>query len=930
VVFAEAELAAARSQFLNHPYNAAEAELYISAGIPVNAFSRAPAGIFLVTENVGDALRLRSESDVYKATARNIASTLLDHEAKTDLFNYVTPGRNAPQFVRRLDASRVGDPHHYLEIGPSFRNPVYGTGFASLSVGTEVFSLYAAERLARRAVDLLTAGHMDHATGPNDDPQQLVRDRVTARQVSFFRDCGLHEVGDTNNQVLDALFNGDVDSTLEGVAQKLYGVFQTSNTQALAEPRTGDEWQDFIMRRNGSSYAEQAAAETATLAVDNCQKWADSVQTKVADTVAAYVAEEGIPVTLALLNALTEQLGAAANSLEVEKEQQQAGFRTQGQNAVSALKGASAALDRTASEVTAALDSLLGMLRAQSHMKARTIAIKLLNQVEVSVVARLAAQLDQVQTNIATDLAVRGPNSTWALINSWPIGNDVPEHLHPMPNQLLLINHEEFPATFDSLMVGTTNEASPQWAERRAAGEVISGAFKEALMPVTSSQDLVHVTGWTVSGTVDGRSATFDSSAADVAVSFGRNVAAGQAGGRVTPQALLDRAGNWTRTREGEIRNFVDTSLEQYLVPADAPDKGRINVFQAKFASMLQWAQPSLALNSTALTGFHGQNAPAVAWTSISPLPDLQDAEETETMRAALANEGVPANAIASALDGDCSKSQQITAFTRFDMPVDALTTQEVADTVQREWRIGGGLAGYSRLRRTRPLPAAVPLTPDTMRAMSAGWFIGHFFGWIHFPAQLGAQVQAFGTDGAGAEPVRITSRENDQEDTPQPEIHLAFPSPFLGGPAVKSNVLAGVLQSFPLALYDLAYGNDETVRAYEQLAQFGFSLPNLEYPFLNALFQGFRPAGMELREDFFEPTLGQKDRIDLFATALHDQKPKMQMAPAPATMRVDDTLTVDRRWELREVSLDALDRLAKVVDQWAAEAARGSTTDVM
>ena len=216
-------------------------------------------------------------------------------------------------------------------------------------------------------------------------------------------------------------------------------------------------------------------------------------------------------------------------------------------------------------------------------------------------------------------------------------------------------------------------------------------------------------------------------------------------------------------------------------------------------------------------------------------------------------------------------------------------------------------MVGYTTLRRTRPLPAAIPLNPETMKAMVTGWFLAHSLGWLVFPPLEGRAVQALGNAGRETLAIKIVSSEHEDDEDPREAVLYSFPSTFLGGPATMTNLLGGVLQSLPIALLDLATGDEEGIKAYEQLAQFGYSGAGLQYPFLIALLGGYQPKGMPLTADFF--TLADElARLGLMLekiTAVIESQEGIR--PRRMNLSAEATLTVDRRWELSEITLRAL-----------------------
>ena len=200
----------------------------LGLNIPVNSL---PVGrIFPVGRTVGTDDRITeigngTPSDIYRSLGLGLASLFTDHQA---MANYVAHIMNNPQ---------------------SKRSPMYGWGaveypfvpwstfgYGRVAMGRERYAEYSAQRLARWAVDHITSGHFDRQEIGKDEAQQL-RDRVESNWSSF-RDSMVSVLPLVSNpeewiarnfsQVIPAWVGGYVEETMNRIEP--------------ANKRKGSEW----------------------------------------------------------------------------------------------------------------------------------------------------------------------------------------------------------------------------------------------------------------------------------------------------------------------------------------------------------------------------------------------------------------------------------------------------------------------------------------------------------------------------------------------------------------------------------------------------------------------------------------------------------------------------------------------------------------
>ncbi|GAA0207376.1 tubulin-like doman-containing protein [Corynebacterium riegelii] len=211
----------------------------LGLNIPVNSL---PVGrIFPVGRTVGTDDRITeigngTPSDIYRSLGLGLASLFTDHQA---MANYVAHIMNNPQ---------------------SKRSPMYGWGaveypfvpwstfgYGRVAMGRERYAEYSAQRLARWAVDHITSGHFDRQEIGKDEAQQL-RDRVESNWAGFRDNMGtVLPLASDPMEWIGRNFGGVINDWVAGKVSAITQSIPNANKQK------GNEWLAVVERELGNA-----------------------------------------------------------------------------------------------------------------------------------------------------------------------------------------------------------------------------------------------------------------------------------------------------------------------------------------------------------------------------------------------------------------------------------------------------------------------------------------------------------------------------------------------------------------------------------------------------------------------------------------------------------------------------------------------------
>ncbi|MFZ4434406.1 MAG: tubulin-like doman-containing protein [Microthrixaceae bacterium] len=747
-------------------------------GIPVAGFQRRGVRYPLLVGRSNDSVQLRSQLGVYEACAKTLAAFMTSPTAQNSITSY-------------LEANWESSSQGITDTSP-FKDSVKGTvvsamGMGSLSLGRDRFARYASQRLARAAVEHALRFHTIGRKVPGEITFEAARDEAAVSYMDWFvQNCGLDEIGESRNQVLDQLrpISNEPAAAVEAAISAQ--VVQFGELQ----PK---EYAQLIVQTAHERHLAYVSA-TDQLMRERAAQWAPNVTHWIRSATLEAISRAGLEVTVELLRRLVDHVGDVINDLSTE---------------VPRLEGKAARLDKAVhgtlqSFGAAAMTSdneLLPTARHQavralefgSEARLRQMATELLNDLNRNEITPLAEAARRALSELRTDEFPPEGRPTVG-IGDWPVGNIVPDALQPAMNERLVEETVTFPASYQEQIVATArrpdqpNERlAPLAAEWVAVGEILTGRATD----MTSDDVVVTLSDWWPQYLSSLRPAA----TARYELRFGG-------------LAILDRAEDWVHRRNTAFGEFVHQSLRTYVEHDDPGErvKRRERVLGA-FREVLGVASPLVEVNNMLFQAVH--ETKLASQFHFTAVPFKQSDLEAELVAIA-ETAGLTDNALADlARSMGMGDEQRIEIITTLEAPIQPVTLQSVMEPIAKQWvrsRDNKTDRDYFwRWRRARALPEFIPASPEVILAMVRGWFLGRLIGELNWD-----KTQVSTT------PIRIYDAEFKRD--------VAFPFPYLGGqPTSEQDLLPAVLESMPISMLESqALGSTDPMECYSLLRSLG------------------------------------------------------------------------------------------------------------
>lgn len=753
------------------------------AGIPVAGFQRRGLRYPLLVGRSNNSVTFENQDQVYEASAKTLAAYMTSPGAQNSINAYL-----AGNWVAASTAMQDHTP---------FKDSAKGTvasamGMGSMSLGRDRFARYSSQRLARSAVEHALRAHLVGRKVPEDVTFEAARDEAAVSQMSWFvRQCGLDEMGEDNNQVLDRLRPTSNEPATS--------VLAASNQQVSQFPQLDtNEYASIIIQ---SAEQQQGAFVSATdqLIRQHSADWVGYIKQSTESATLESIARNGLEATVELLRRLVDHVGDVINDLNTEVPK----FEGQAERMSEGVFGA---LQEWGATAMTADNELL--------IRARQRAAKALEWGLEARLRRMACSLlDSLQRNQLTPLYDAARNSLSELrvdehpppgtpavgIEDWPVGDVIPSALRPALNERLVEDTGTFPGSYEHQLVATSRreddpnrKLAPLEAERVAIGEILTGRGRD----MSEDEVIVRLDTWWPQLLSSQR----PESVARYRMAFGG-------------MDILDRAEDWTHRRDTAFGEFVHQSLRSYVEIEDPGERAhrRERVLGA-FREVFAVAPPLVQINNMLAQAIHGLiPKPQFHFTAV---PFAQTDLEPELISIA-ANAGQPDDVLrqlrVSMGTGD---EQRIEIITTLSAPVEPVTLQSVMRPIAEQWvqcrDNPSKREQFWRWRRARALPEFVPVSPEVLMWLIKGWFLGRIVGSL-----------SWDKTAVATEPVKIFDPEYDRP--------VEFPFPYLGGnPASEQDLLPAVLESTGLAMLECQNrGTVEPLKAYSLLRALGEESPS-------------------------------------------------------------------------------------------------------
>ena len=747
---------------------------------------RAPfARVFPVGRFVGAERTLfgnGTQTAVYRGLGRGLAALVSSGSATGDFVEF--------------DLINVSDPSpadaDFLGWGAQSSSLPWGAfGFASLSMGRDRYRHYAAQRLARTSADRLRTGHLQ--AGDTASGVVQITNLLNSQWSNISGALGLPQSDGpaplTNPQVMSwfvtiAYPQGESAKAAQAIIETQFAPFvplaNATAAQWLAALR-----RFFVERKPALVGAVNDAAVTW------CFDWSAGLHERVLRQVEAAVNEFGLPYARALVDRLeavcrdqlTAHLGQLAALESADLGQLPPTFETE----VAAIRGTigngPALISRLANVVTTQVNALI---YARSARTSRGLLEALLTDVLAPLRAALSESLAVLELAAAAQVTAIGlANVATDQYAAWPSDDDnsVPDRFDVADNEILLTPSSGFSNQYRSDVQRSLGNDAAQLtfpdARDRSARLVVTG-----LWPISAG---VEAPGGLLERLAEWRPAL-----------FGRNPRTGETltpsraryEFHLTPADLLDRALRFVERKNESFDTFCALSLRDYAEGRDiAPSAllARTDDLVAKFNEALHRALPLISVNSDAVLAIHGS---AMAYRyKFSSIPFLDSGSVITRLQETITGTANVAPETTDAFSRALSDSRQLTRIDIFGSyrNYSPLVFDSLLVPVSRQWAAtpAMGRGEFWAHRRSRPLPASLPMGDTERRTMIAGWYVGQLTGQLSIP------------NAPYDRAVEIWDAENSR--------WLAFPHPLLTPPSQflgrAIDWLPAVMESYLLAI---------------------------------------------------------------------------------------------------------------------------------
>lgn len=854
-------------------------------GVAVGDVDRlGPRFPFLVGSQ-NEAVTYRTQNDIYHAMGRSLASWMTSTALQDRIDGYVAGNWAAT-------ASNVAD-NLQLNTG-TMETPFSAMGSARVGLGRDRFRDYAAQRLARAAVEHLLLRHEKLRNRGDERPSFVIAQEVAdQRFTSFLESSRLNERTEEKNDILDALRPATRDEELRLLGDQIFSqVTGSSPEKGLAVI----EWRDRIAQKVREIIDRQL--DEFDVANRECGRaWVSSMQEQMRQLAAQTLGMDGFVVTEILFRKLADELRSVRTELEQEAGRYlRAGENIEGEVETALRTAEGDVLPKNHPHVSQAVLRGVAAIHYRSEARLRQLVIGVLPDLIDNLILRLAEEIGQAGQALQTERDVRTGGGS--IVSTWPDGDEVPRVLLPAANEFLLESPDRYGATLYDLVQKSVEAPDRDGAFAKVLRQIIMGTPDHELDRQTL---VIQPAAWTPR-----ESQLHVELSTPQRASYKIVMAA---------EDLLARAIDWLHKSGTPAGNFMREGLDKYfdteqVEPAQVAE--RLARFEQQFAAAVDAAQPLVGIKKSVLVAVHPKAGDSEPYTYFTELPVAENSEAARIVKRVLESKGRWNAEIEKSFRQ--SDRDYIDAFALLPEPYEPVVFTSLMKPIAEEWgdrsKSPDGRDEFWRWRRARELPEFIPAAPAVRKAMVRGWFTAAILGQIKFE-DLSAQIFVPNSVGSAGD-------------------WRSFPSPLLAsGIHAAHDYLPLVLESLPLAFVDVSVTAELSAMApYVRLRDLGSAPPSSKDD-IEGLESYSRPA-RELREwvekgavmpgaPTPDPATAGTPDGDLAArkTAVIDRLARLAQSYAELIAAVEkrSELSVPRAYELRGDITACLEELRAAVD---------------
>ena len=668
-----------------------------------------PAFNYVIGRRNGNAnpIDFGSQAGVYKALATSLAAWMTDAVIQDDLSAYAVANFQTKSAsltdLSELSTDLAGQPLSSL-------------GFARVSLGTDKFFEYAAERMAKQTLKTLLSQHT--ATDPElkeKKEDQWVEHFTNLNEGAFISDSGLDELTEANNQVIEAL----APDTTE-MQTRLKSAISSAVSNGM--PKGGHNFEKWVaLIVNAFEVNLPGLLDDLSKARhEKGRQWVEKMPNHIIALVSKTMSQQGLAVTSKLVERLINQVKAAAEEL-LQERSNHLRDATQINHTVSQAMGPASSMNAIPPNhptVANALHQAELAFYWASMADLKQSASELMLDFSENFLEPLELTLSRGYIALKDATAdPKLPDNTQNPYAGWPdfTQKGVDRHFLPAPNESMLIDIKDFPSEFDALVEQTVNDPAVT-ASRIVIDEVLMGSKSPEVAKLQENQQwevLLLKQIWIPKN----RHYQIRQAANQSAVF-----------GLVTDHMeYLEFAKKWIKVPGRAFRAYMDQTIPNYLKAggnqAEASARGK--KFSAAVNSAIQSADPLVDLDQSLLAGVHGEIGRRPLCSGI-PLDDgdpLKDGIDN-----ALVSNGYDPAKGWYISGSKAANAKTIEIFTQKTVSMSPIPMASLMEPMLQEWsKAGHGYSARSNFmtwRRGRTLAEAIPAHPDQWQLMLNGWFV--------------------------------------------------------------------------------------------------------------------------------------------------------------------------------------------------------------
>ena len=836
-----------------------------------------------------------TQKDVYLAVAASLSTWMTDQFVNSRIIEF-TQGNYASSQLENNLPDRSG-----LKEANKDATPFTALGFGRVGLGKEKFVEYAAQRLARSAIDRMLFAHtLEDPKFIQKTEEEWVAFKAEKSLFEFIDEVKLNEETEQHNDIIDA-----IRPEHDGLFAEFRGQVSAIANEAL-NPKTNAqpllEWdlqlQDAFNKIIGPFLDREAVARN-----EKMRQWVKIKKTEVLATTSRYVSQQGIKVTAEILRRVSDKLTTVADELRSEANLY---IRYSGDlstyirgelGQVPEKNQSSIAADNPF--VVASLEHVVDSFGFRASAALREEVADLIADMAKNFINPLRSQLLGIYHGLLESLI--DPKKEFS---KWPEEDStaVPNRFRPSKNEKLLIETDQYASEFKELVKNSVSENSKATSMRVAVNEVIMGAL--------AIPDLDRRNYWTFISierewVPEKQVAREDQLQVAQSAKFEMSI---------EPSDYLDNAHKWMKRMGTPFANYVNENLASYLnkTTDKTEKKARQDKFLEKLEEAIRDGAPLVTFNNRLLNAVHDDKPTSSSVVSTFPIAKTDDIYPE--IEAILKRENL-LNSVGDETFDAQSPVQHIDFFT-IHQAVEPMVIDSIMKPIVSYWNQYCGekdtRESFMQFRRPRYLWDSIPASEKPKRDILKGIFIARVLGQFKTDKSLSEEIL---TDKGPK--LSVWSGDSD--------IWFDLPHPLFSAEVVRKqqNFPGAVLSSITLSIVECngqqSLAPLDPYKRLQKLADLeSASSPLLKW--INAGQTQFAPVPDEKRAGSASdtPVARQEAVAEFIGTEIAKYKARFNKQNIPSGR--EGALARDLTWEIREQLMNCLVSLKRDIESMDLE----------